>query len=197
MSQPVKRGATYDDLVRLPDTVTGQIIDGDLYAMPRPAGAHAFVASLLGGDLHVPFQRGRDGPGGWWIIDEPEVHFASNVLVPDITGWRREQMPQSPTAEERFFTLTPNWVCEVLSPSTASLDRVRKRRVYEGAGVQWLWYIDPIGRTLEAFEWVQGRYSPLGTWGPGESPNVAPFDAIALDLDAIWGSAEPEVALRK
>jgi Uma2 family endonuclease len=188
MGSPKPRPATYEDLLRLPESMTGQIVDGELYAMPRPGAPHLLVTSNLGGELNVRFQRGMGGPGGWWILDEPELHLGANVLVPDLAGWRIEEMPQFPL-DKQFFELRPNWVCEVLSPSTASLDRVKKRRLYESAGVQWLWFIDPVGRTVDAYELRSGSYALLGMWGPGEAPQIPPFEAINLELDAIWGTS--------
>lgn len=190
MAKPVRKPATYEDLLRLPEHMTGQIIDGELYAMPRPAAPHVRVASELGGELYGPFHRGRGGPGGWWIFHEPELHLGAHIVVPDLAGWRREEMPQAPRADQKFFELRPSWVCEVLSPSTASFDQVKKRRVYETAGVRWLWFLDPLGRTLQAFDLDEKAF--LGTWGPGESPRVPPFDALELELDEIWGIAEEE-----
>jgi hypothetical protein len=104
-SRHVKTPATYDDLLALPDHVVGEIVDGELYVSPRPAPRHAVASSVLGGELGPPFQRGRGGPGGWWILDEPEIHFGPDVVVPDLAGWRRTRMPMVPDAA--FFTLAP------------------------------------------------------------------------------------------
>ena len=117
-----RREATYEDLLSLPDDVLGQIVEGELHATPRPAIDHQRASSVLGIRLGDPFDLGGGGPGGWWIVDEPELHLDWNVLVPDLAGWRRERLPELP--REAFFTLAPDWVCEVLSPSTARLDRV-------------------------------------------------------------------------
>src|SRR3990172_867600 len=125
MSQP-RRRATYDDLMQVPDHLVAEIIDGELVTSPRPASPHAFASSCIGQDLG-PFSRrpGAPGvPGGWWILDEPELHFAEDVLVPDLAAWRHERMPRVPNTA--FFTLAPDWVCEVVSPRTGRLDRVRK-----------------------------------------------------------------------
>lgn len=191
MKSPARRPATYEDIVRLPEGWVGQIVDGDLEAHPRPAAGHAAAAFTLGGELSGPFQRGRGGgPGGWWFFVEPELHLSRNILVPDLAGWRIERMPKRPPADQVKFESAPDWVCEILSPSTASLDRVKKRRVYEREGVSWLWFLDPVGDVLEAYALKERTYSPLGTWGPGETPRVAPFDAIALELDAIWDAPD-------
>lgn len=178
--------ATLKDLESVPEGWTGQIIDGELHAHPRPAFGHGKVTSELGVELGAPFGRGRGGPGGWLILDEPELHLGPDVLVPDLAGWRRERMPEPPP-DTAFFTIAPDWVCEVLSPSTARLDRVKKWRSYLRERVPFIWFIDPIARTLEADTLSGPDYSRLGAWEAGERPRVAPFDAIELELDALWG----------
>src|SRR5258706_15825319 len=133
-----RKRATYDDLVKVPENMVAELIDGDLYAWPRPAGPHARFSSALGMDIGPPYDRGKGGPGGWWILYEPELHLGPNIVVPDLAGWRRERMPQLPPAADPFFSLAPDWVCEVLSPSTVSIDRVKKKHVYTRENVQHL-----------------------------------------------------------
>jgi Uma2 family endonuclease len=128
MSNVAKRQATYDDLLALPDNVVEEILDGELIASPRPAIPHARAGSVLGGVLGGPFDHGRGGPGGWWMLFGPEPHLGAAVLVPDLAEWRRPRLPALPVAA--YFTLAPDWVCEILSPSTALLDRTRKLHVY-------------------------------------------------------------------
>src|SRR5438309_11917686 len=123
----VRRRATYDDLLKLPEHLVGEIIDGELIVSPRPASPHAIASSAMGADLFGPFHRssgGGSGPGGWWILDEPELHFREDVLVPDLAGWRRERMPKVPNVPA--FELPPDWVGEIVSPSTERVDRPRK-----------------------------------------------------------------------
>ncbi len=176
--------ATYADIEALPPNVTGQIIDGVLYAHARPASPHARASSVLGSDLGGPFDRGRGGPGGWLILFEPELHFGRDVLVPDVAGWRRERMPEMPRVP--FFELAPDWVCEVLSPSTAGLDRVKKLAVYLREGVTHLWFVDPEGKTLEVLRREGERYVVAATF-EGDAPiRAEPFDAIELELGALW-----------
>jgi Uma2 family endonuclease len=184
MGQEPKRPATYEDLVALPENLVGQIIDGELFAHPRPASPHAVASSALGGELYGPFQRGRGGPGGWWLLDEPELHFGKNVLVPDFAGWRRERMAEVPRVP--FFTLAPDWVCEVLSPSTAALDRVRKKRIYARQGVEHVWLLDPEARSLEVFRLHEGRWVERGAYSGDERVRAEPFEAIELELAALW-----------
>jgi Uma2 family endonuclease len=179
-----KREATYEDLVALPAHQLGQIVAGELIASPRPGNEHAVASSALGGELFGPFQRGRGGPGGWWLIFEPELHLGKDVLVPDLAGWRQARLPTVP--RQPFFVLAPDWVCEVLSPSTAGLDRVRKKHVYAREGVQYVWLIDPAGRTLEVFQLRDGHWIQQGAWSDNERVRAPPFEAIELELAALW-----------
>lgn len=185
MSQPVRRPATYTDLLALPENVVGELIHGELISSPRPAGPHVVASSGLGVDIGGPFQRGRGGPGGWWILDEPELHLAEQVLVPDLAGWKRERMPQLPA--DAFFTLPPDWVCEVISPSTARLDRGAKSLIYAKHGVQHLWFVDPTARTVEVLRNETGRWVVLGACGGTDRVRLEPFDAIELQLGPLWG----------
>ena len=125
--KPLKKGATYDDLERVPEHFVAEMFDGDLYASPRPAFPHSRASGVLLAKLGDAFDFG-DGPGGWLIYIEPELHFGNDVLVPDLAAWRRERLPSAPNAA--YLTLAPDWICEVLSPSTASYDRGDKRVHY-------------------------------------------------------------------
>ena len=123
---PAQRRATYDDLLKVPDILVAEILDGELFTSPRPASPHAQASSVLRGVLD-PFARrigGPGGPGGWWLLFEPELHLGADILVPDLAGWRRERMPV--LQHVAYFELAPDWVCEVVSPATARVDRVRK-----------------------------------------------------------------------
>jgi Uma2 family endonuclease len=184
MASVAPRRATYDDLIALPRNVVGEIIGGDLHTQPRPSGPHAAVASLLGMVLGNPFHRGSGGPGAWIILDEPELHLGADILVPDLTGWRRTRMPEVP--DTAAFDLAPDWVAEVLSPSTAALDRVEKLPIYARESVSHVWLIDPRLQTLEAFALAGDRYQLLGAWRGPESVRVAPFEALELELAALW-----------
>jgi len=185
------RPATYEDILRLPENVVGEIVDGDLIVSPRPAARHAMASSAIGGELAGPFQRGRGGPGGWIILDEPELHLDAQVLVPDLAGWRRERMPTCP--DVAWFSLAPDWACEVLSPSTALLDRTRKQDIYRQHGVAWLWFVDPAARTIEVLHRSEQGWMVTGTFGGAGEARIPPFDAVALDVGALWDISPPAV----
>lgn len=185
MAQPARPLATYQELCELPDNVVGEIIFGVLHASPRPAPKHARASSTLGVELGSPFDRGKDGPGGWMILDEPELHLAGHVLVPDLAGWRRERMPELPT-DKAYFDLSPDWICEVLSPSTAALDRGEKRQIYGEQGVSHLWLVDPEVKTLENFGLDGPTYRLLHVFSGNALIRGVPFDAIEIELGALW-----------
>jgi Uma2 family endonuclease len=138
----------------------------------------------LGGMLFGPFRMGNGGPGGWIILDEPELHFRDHVLVPDIAGWRRERMPEPPNTP--FITLAPDWICETLSPSTAIKDRTKKLPLYGKKGVGHIWLVDPILKTLEVFRLESNRWMLLGTFAGDDKVRAEPFDAIEIDLSVLW-----------
>ncbi|MBN1208258.1 MAG: Uma2 family endonuclease [Myxococcaceae bacterium] len=184
MSQKPRRPATYEDLEALPPNQVGEIVAGELYASPRPATPHALVASSLGGELIGPFQRGRGGPGGWIILYAPELHLGGDVLVPDFAGWRRERMSKLPRVPA--LTIAPDWVCEVLSPSTEARDRGAKLPAYAREGVRHVWLVDPDVRTLEVFRLEGTRYVLLGAHTDDAAVRAEPFDAIELSLRVLW-----------
>lgn len=185
MAARMKTSATYDDLVRLPENMVGELIDGELYAWPRPSGAHGRASSALGMDIGAPYDRGRGGPGGWWILDEPELHLDGAVAVPDLAGWRRERMPELPKGH--IFEIAPDWICEVLSPSTQRHDRRTKMPLYARHGVSYLWLFDPDSRTLEVMQLVDGRWTILGVHGGNDVVPAEPFPLAQIDLASIWG----------
>jgi Uma2 family endonuclease len=183
--KPLKKNATYDDLREVPDHFVAEMFDGDLYAFPRPALPHTRAASLLGAALTGPFDQGRNGPGGWLILDEPELHFSNDVLVPDIAAWRRARLPDLPA--DAYLTLAPDWVCEVLSASTEKLDRGKKLRVYARERVDSVWLIDPLRQTLEVLALDErGQWAKRGAFEGRATVRAAPFDAIELELGSLW-----------
>ncbi|RKH48272.1 Uma2 family endonuclease [Corallococcus sicarius] len=180
------RPATYADLEDVPPTKVGEIIEGELVVSPRPASRHTRAASRLGAWLDGPFDRGQDGPGGWLILDAPELRFlpSGDALVPDVTAWRRERMPQLPDVPS--FSLAPDWVCEVLSPSTYRWDRGPKMRVYAREGVEWLWFIDPLAEGLEIHHLREGQWQLSAAHLGSGTVHAAPFDAVPLSLGKLW-----------
>ena len=160
-----KRVATYEDLLAVPDHLVAEILDGELVVSPRPALPHANASSFIGADLLGGFGHGPGGgagsSGGWWILDEPELHFGQHVLVPD-------------------------WCCEVLSPSTARHDRLQKMRIYAREGVRHLWLVDPLARTLEVFRLEGERWLLLATHADDERVRAEPFEALELEIARWW-----------
>jgi Uma2 family endonuclease len=182
-----KRRATYEDLMQVPDTKVAELIDGELVVTPRPASPHTLAASVLGMDIGGLFHRDPDDParpGGWWILLEPELHFGDDVVVPDWAGWRRIRLPN--VTDVPFFTLPPDWVCEVVSPSTGRIDRSRKMRIYGEAGVPSLWLVDPLARTLELYRRDGDRWIVAGVHGGDDVVRAEPFDAVELALARWW-----------
>ena len=188
-SRVEKPRATYEDLLKVPENKVAEIVDGELYVSPRPAVPHAVVASVLGVELGGPFHQGRGGPGGWGILHEPELHLGEDVLVPDLAGWRRQRLPAFPKAA--FLTLAPDWVCEILSPSTERLDRARKLGVYARESVGNAWLINPETRTLEVYRRSEDRWLLLAAHASDALVRAEPFDAIELDLLPLWGETRP------
>jgi Uma2 family endonuclease len=184
MGKLARRRATYEDLCAVPEHLVAELIGGDLYTSPRPALPHARASSSLGSLITGPFDFGRGGPGGWVILDEPELHLGRDVLVPDLAGWRRERMPKLP--DGAAVDLAPDWVCEVQSPTTAAHDRVRKMPIYLRAGVTHLWLIDPLVQTVDVFRSQDARWSLLVTLEGDTLARIEPFDAVELDLSLLW-----------
>ena len=184
MAQPALPRATYRDVLAAPPHVVAELVNGALYTHPRPSTPHALAAMALSEELGPPFRRGRGGPGGWVLLPEPELHVGEDVLVPDLAGWRRERMPKVPDAA--YLELAPDWVCEILSPSTEALDRGPKMAAYGRASVSFAWLVDPADRALEAFLNEGGRWRPAGAWRGEVAVSARPFEALALELGALW-----------
>src|SRR6266852_4240779 len=179
MATRTKKAASYQDIIDLPEHLVGEIVDGELVVSPRPAVRHARLASVLCRSLGGPFDDGREGSGGWWILDEVELHWGNDVLVPDLAGWRRTRMPNLP--DEPFITLAPDWACEILSPSTARVDRGGKLRIYAREQVRHAWLVDPQARTLEVFRREGEGWFFVGRFSDAERVRAEPFDAIELN----------------
>lgn len=184
MSTPAERVATYEDLCRVPEHLIAQIIHGQLITLPRPAPKHARAASIMGGKLVPSYDEGSNGPGGWWILDEPELHLGPEILVPDLAGWRRERMPTLP--ENAYFDMAPDWICEVLSASTAQMDRADKLPIYAEFGVEHAWLVDPDAQTLEVFVLHDQRWRLECVYKAADEVCAPPFDAIRFSLSGLW-----------
>ncbi|CAN5747039.1 hypothetical protein BH23PSE1_BH23PSE1_18380 [soil metagenome] len=179
-----RRPATYRDVLDAPPNMVAELIGGALHLQPRPAMRHARASSVLGIRIGGAYDDGQDGPGGWWIIFEPELHLGPDVLVPDLAGWRRERMPEFPDAP--WSDLAPDWACEVLSPGTRRLDLTDKRDIYGAAGVGHLWLVDPKARTLEAFARRSGAWVLIVALKDDDAVRVPPFEATSFPLAALW-----------
>lgn len=185
---PAAKPATRADLEGLPENIRAEIIDGVLYTFPRPRAVHTNVESSLCGDLHSPFQRGRGGPGGWWILVEPGIELPEAAeIVPDIAGWRRERLPELPDGTIR---VVPDWVCEILSPSTRRHDQLVKRPFYAKVGVPHMWTIDPTARTLVVSRLVNGHWLEVGVFGENDAIRAEPFAEVELSMDGWWPAAQ-------
>jgi Uma2 family endonuclease len=184
MTGAAKKVASYQDVLAAPRHQVAEIIRGTLSLSPRPRSLHARTSSRLGGELSGPFDRGRGGPGGWVILDEPELHLGADILVPDLAGWRRTQMPELPDAP--FFTLAPAWVCEILSSSTEQIDRADKVPLYAASRVAHAWLVSPTARTLEVLELDGDTFRILGTFKNDDRVRAPPFEAFELELAVLW-----------
>jgi Uma2 family endonuclease len=185
-AHPDRRQALYDAYCAVPEHQRAEIIDGTLYVMSRPAPRHANATSVLGGELNGAFQRGRAGPGGWWILFEPELQLvALEPMAPDLAGWRIERLPALP--ETAYFSIAPDWICEVLSKSTEAVDRHKKLPIYAKHGVPHVWLIDPIAKTLEVHSLDEDhRWRDVHIYEGDVRVRAEPFTAIELDLAALW-----------
>ncbi len=185
--KPDPHQALYDEYLAVPDYLHAEIVDGTLYVSPRPAPRHANASSVLGTVVNGAFQLGRGGPGGWWIIDEPELQLDElQPMAPDLAGWRVERMPVLP--DIAYFTLAPDWICEVLSKSTERVDRDKKLPRYAAHGVGHVWLVDAIARTLEVYTLGEDRnWRTARTYAGNVKVRADPFAAIEIDLAELWG----------
>jgi len=187
MTAPARRRATYEDVLAAPSTMIAEVIDGTLYTHARPALRHANASSNLGGLLFGPFRSGTGGPGGWVIYDEPELHLGDepDIVVPDLGGWRRERL--TALAEDAAWTsIAPDWICEVLSPSTQTIDRTVKMAVYLRERVGHVWFVDPLARTLEVYRHGGEVWIRCAAFSDDAVVRAEPFDAIDLPLAVLW-----------
>lgn len=184
-----RRKATYQDVLDAPAHMIAELVDGELHVQPRPSGRHAAVTSALGEELGPPFKRGKGGPGGWLILDEPELHLRADVVVPDLAGWKRQRLPT--VGDEAYFELAPDWICKVLSPSTQKHDRTAKLSIYAREGVAHVWLVNATHRTLELLRLQQDGWLTVAVHHDDQRVRAEPFDAIELDLSVLWADLTP------
>ncbi len=190
LAKSIRRPATYEDLLALPEHLVGEIIAGQLEVSPRPSSAHALACGALHVDLGKSLRGGGpDDPKGWWILFEPELHLGADVLVPDLAAWRKARMPVMPRVA--FFELAPDWVCEVVSPGRVAHDRVRKLPRYADHGVGHAWIVDPVARTLEVYRRTEAGFALVAGHEGTETVRAEPFEATELRLDQWWIPDEP------
>lgn len=184
MAKALTQPATYEDLLKVPDHLVAEIVEGELHTSPRPSGAHERAMGGTYNRLRNAFDDGGGGPGGWWIAFEPEIHLGSDIFVPDVAGWRRDRVPEYSSGAA--WTVVPDWVCEVLSPSTARFDRIVKLPKYAHHQVQWAWLIDPALQTLEVYGLRNRKWALLSTHAGDEIIRPEPFDAVDFPLGSLW-----------
>jgi Uma2 family endonuclease len=184
MLESAPQKATYEDLFSIPENMTGEIIDGELIVTPRPSGEHSNAAFALSAAIGPPYRFGRGGPGGWIILYGPEVKFDEDILVPDLAGWRNERFPGWP--KNNWFSVVPDWICEIVSPSTARNDRIKKMRIYARHQVQYFWLIDPRDKTLEVFKLKSGEWAKLAGFADNDKVQAEPFLELEFQLDDLW-----------
>ena len=185
-----RRRAGYQDVLDAPEHKVAEIVDGVLYTQPRPAPLHAYAYVKLGARLeNLLNYRSDNGDGGWLVLLEPELHLGEDILVPDLAAWRLERMPEPPATA--YFTVAPDWVCEILSPATRVLDQGAKRDVYAREGITHLWFVDPVARTLEVFELRDGHWTLLQSATGETEVAPPPFSATPLQLGSLWWTKQP------
>ncbi|MFZ2446489.1 MAG: Uma2 family endonuclease [Syntrophobacteraceae bacterium] len=184
MSEPATRKATYDDLYSIPENMTGEIVSGELIVTPKPSVTHSNASAILNFSVVGPYGLGKGGPGGWIILPEVEILLGEHLLVPDISGWKRERFPGIP--KENWISVRPDWVCEILSPRTERLDRVRKMPIYAQYEIPHIWLINPIEKTLEVFRLESGKWLRLAAFAEDDKVRAEPFDEIEIALGDFW-----------
>jgi Uma2 family endonuclease len=190
MSARAHLPATAEDLLRSPDDARREVVRGVIVEKAAPTGEHADAQSYVALLVKGPFQRrpgGPGGPGGWWILTEADVEFATHdVYRPDVAGWRRERLPERPKG--RPIRVRPDWVCEVLSPSTASRDLVEKMQTLRQCEVPHYWIVDPEHETLTVYRWTSDGYIVAIVAGRAQRRvRAEPFDAIEIDVGLLFG----------
>jgi Uma2 family endonuclease len=189
MSQPVRRGATLDDFWAIPEHERfHELIAGELTQKAAPSGEHGDAQAGIVAAVRPSFQRQRDGGalGGWWILTEVELWLETTDIVrPDIVGWRREHCPERPTGTP--VRVRPDWICEVVSPSHPTDDTVKKLRLYHRVAIPYYWVVDPRDATLTVMRWSADGYVTLLRAERAERVRAEPFQAIELAVGTLFG----------
>jgi Uma2 family endonuclease len=185
VSEAAKR-ATYQDVLDAPEQLVAEVIDGVLYTQPRPRVGHGIAATRLAGVLDGRFGADSSDPQGWVVLAEPELHLEPepDIVVPDLAAWHRARFPSDLDAP--FLTVEPDWICEVLSPSTARKDRTIKLPRYARAGVRWAWLLDPSTRVLEVYALDGDAWRLVGSHADDAVVHAVPFDGAAIELRRLW-----------
>jgi Uma2 family endonuclease len=184
---PARKVAVYEDLFSLPEDVKAEILGGAIVTMPSPLPRHSRPQRSLSRYVGGPFDDddGTGGPGGWWILLEVDVRLARHDVVrPDLAGWRRERLPDP--GDVRPIEVVPDWVCEILSPSTTARDHVYKRRLYASRGVKHDWLVDPEARVLEASELRDGLWLEVGSYDEESIARIPPFEAVEIPIGKLF-----------
>jgi Uma2 family endonuclease len=195
-ADPPRRHASDDDVRPAAGNVVSEVLNGDLYIAPRPAGPDAEAASVLGMDVGSAFHRGRGGPGGWIVLFEPELHLARDILVPNLAGWLRSRLPTVPATP--FLELAPDWACEVVSPGSERIDRECKLPIYARERVSHVWLVAPLERMIEVYRLDGDGYRLVVTRRGTDRVRLEPFAAIEIELEALWPTtpSEPKSPMR-
>lgn len=188
MSEPSKKRATYEDLYSIPENMTGEIVDGELIVHPRPSRKHIHAASALDKRIGTPYQFGEGGPGGWIIHVEPEIQLGEHTMVPDLAGWRKEKFIWE--EDQNPISVTPDWICEIISPSTRQLDKMKKMPIYADHGVGYLWLMDPIAKILDTYRLKSNGWNPLARFHGDDKVRSEPFQEIEFDLGDLWPKSQ-------
>ena len=187
-TKPSPRAPTLADIDALPPGIVGEIIEGVLYTTTKPRIRHQRTTRTIGGRIGDPFDHGRGGPGGWWIVTEPGIELPNTPEIsPDVVGWRRERMPELPVDEP--IRVVPDWVCEILSPTTRRHDMLRKQPYYAKVGVPFMWLVDIEARVLTVYRLESSDWRMIGTYCDESEARIEPFDAVALELGDWWPPA--------
>jgi Uma2 family endonuclease len=187
-----QHAATAADLLAIPEPERfHEVIDGELVRKAAPSGPHGRAQSRVVAKIGGPYDRrpGGRAPGGWWIVTEVEIELeVRQVYRPDVTGWRRERLPELP--DQTPITVRPDWVCEILSESNARNDLVRKMRGYHRAGVPHYWIVDPREQTLTVYRWTAEGFLLALAAERHERVRAEPFADIELFVGSLFGDDE-------